>query len=64
MVADSFERDATGWQFINVDSGRVAMNYKLANNTNRSVAYNPETGRPEDTAYQGEADRIPPQTRY
>ena len=28
-----FERDATGWQFIDVHTGRVALKYNLYNNT-------------------------------
>ncbi len=59
-----FERDATGWQFIDMDSGRVAMNYNLYNNTNRTVAFNPKTGQPEDSAYQGANRRIAPQIHY
>ncbi len=59
-----FERDATGWQFINMKTGRVDMEYNLNNNTNRTVAYNPKTGRPEDTKFQAEDDRIPPQTHF
>ncbi len=59
-----FERDATGWQFINMKTGRVDMEYKLSSNSNRTVAFNPETGRPEDTKYQDQADRIPPQTQF
>ena len=59
-----FERDATGWQFINLKTGRVDMEYNLNNNTNRTVAFNPETGRPEDTKYQAEDDRITPQIHY
>ena len=59
-----FERDATGWQFINLKTGRVDMEYNLNNNTSRTVAFNPETGRPEDTKYQAEDDRITPQTHY
>ena len=59
-----FERDATGWQFINLKTGRVDMEYNLNNNTNRTVAYNPKTGRPEDTKFQAEDDRIPPQTHF
>ncbi len=53
-----FERDATGWQFIDLETGRVAMDYNLYNNTNRTVAYNPKTGQPEDTQFQdaGEPD--------
>jgi len=59
-----FERDATGWQFINLKTGRVDMEYNLNNNTNRTVAYNPKTGQPEDTKFQAEDDRIPPQTHF
>lgn len=59
-----FERDATGWQFIDVYSGRVAVNYNLYNNKARRVAYNEATGQPEDTQYQSPDARIPPQTHY
>jgi 3',5'-cyclic AMP phosphodiesterase CpdA len=59
-----FERDATGWQLINVDTGRVAMKFNLYDNTNRTVAFNPKTGQPEDSMYQNLARRIPPQTHY
>ncbi|MHC4062979.1 MAG: metallophosphoesterase family protein [Planctomycetota bacterium] len=59
-----FERDATGWQFIDVDGGRVAVNYNLYNNTNRTVAFKPETGQPEDSAYQTADRRIAPQVHY
>jgi len=59
-----FERDATGWQFIAVGTGRVAMEYNLYNNTNRRVAFNPATGLPEDTAFQDPARQIPPQIHY
>ncbi len=59
-----FERDATGWQFINMKTGRVDMEYNLSSNASRTVAYNPETGMPEDTKYQDPASRIPPQTQY
>ncbi|MBD3869259.1 MAG: metallophosphoesterase [Acidobacteria bacterium] len=63
--ADPFhERDATGWQWIDVASGRVSMSYSLSNNTDRVVAFNPETGRPEDKAFQSKAGRIAPQTHY
>jgi len=59
-----FERDATGWQFIDVNTGRVALEYNLYNNTNRRVAFNPATGQPEDTVYQDPARRIAPQIHY
>lgn len=59
-----FERDATGWQFIDMDTGRVAVEYNLYNNTNRVVAFNAATGRPEDRDYQDARKRIPPQDHY
>jgi hypothetical protein len=59
-----FERDATGWQFIDVHTGRVALKYNLYNNTARTVAWNPATGKPEDTVFQDPAKRIPPQVHY
>jgi len=59
-----FERDATGWQFINLKTGRVTMDYNLYNNTNRTVAYNAKTGRPEDTQFQTTEKRIIPQDHY
>jgi len=59
-----FERDATGWQFIDTSTGRVAMEYNLYNNTTRKVAYNPATGQPEDSAFQDPPRRIPPQNHY
>jgi hypothetical protein len=59
-----FERDATGWQFIDIETGNVAMDYNLYNNKNRRVAFNPKTGQPEDTLFQEAARRIAPQERY
>jgi len=59
-----FERDGTGWQFIDVHSGRVAANYRLPNNDNRVVAFDPAVGHPTDTRFQAEDHRIPPQTHY
>jgi 3',5'-cyclic AMP phosphodiesterase CpdA len=59
-----FERDATGWQFIDVASGRTALTYNLYNNRVRTVGFNPATGQPEDSAFQAESARIPPQTHY
>lgn len=59
-----FERDATGWQFINMNSGNVDMTFTLYNNATRTVRYNPKTGRPEDETYQAEDARIPAQTHY
>lgn len=63
--ADPFqERDATGWQFINLASGHVDLTYTLYDNQRGTVAFNPKTGQPEDTQYQGPENRIPPQIHY
>jgi Icc protein len=63
--ADPFhERDATGWQLIDLGSGRVTMSYNLYNNENRTVRFNPETGQPEDSAFQDPQNRIAPQRHY
>ena len=59
-----FERDATGWQLIDVGTGRTTLKYELYNNANRTVKYNPATGRPEDSAFQDSQKRIAPQTHY
>jgi hypothetical protein len=59
-----FERDATGWQFVDVGTGRVAVDYNLYNNTNRRVAFNAAKGHPEDMTYQDPARRIAPQVHY
>jgi 3',5'-cyclic AMP phosphodiesterase CpdA len=59
-----FERDATGWQFIDVHSGRTQVRYNLYNNADRTVAFNAKTGQPEDSVFQDPARRIPPQTHY
>jgi 3',5'-cyclic AMP phosphodiesterase CpdA len=59
-----FERDATGWQFIDVMTGRVALEYNLYNNTNRRVAFDAAQGHPVDTQFQDPAKRILPQEHY
>lgn len=59
-----FERDATGWQFINMATGHVDMHYNLYNNASRTVAFNARTGAPEDQTYQATDRRIPPQNHY
>lgn len=58
------ERDATGWQLIDLINGKVTLRYSLFDNTNRTVGYNPTTGRPEDMVYQSPANRIEPQIHY
>ncbi len=59
-----FERDATGWQMIDVTTGRTTLDYNLYNNTNRTVKFNPATGQPEDSAFQDPKNRVAPQTHY
>jgi hypothetical protein len=59
-----FERDATGWQLIDLDTGRVAVKYNLYNNQNRTVAFNPATGQPEDMGFQDTSKRVPAQSHY
>ena len=59
-----FERDATGWQFMDVRTGKVALHYQLPDNDNRSVAFNNQTGAPQDPKYQDLQNRIPPQEHY
>ncbi|MCL5979402.1 MAG: metallophosphoesterase [Gammaproteobacteria bacterium] len=63
--ADPFhERDATGWTSFDLANGHVDTHYQLWSNTDRTVAFNTRDGKPEDTVYQPEDKRIPPQTQY
>lgn len=59
-----FERDATGWQFINLANGRVDLNYTLYDNTSRIVRFDKNNKHPEDVAYQDETKRTAPQKHY
>jgi len=59
-----FERDATGWQFIDVRKGNADVHYQLSDNKNRSVVFNLESGYPQDAKHQAVGSRIPPQTHY
>jgi Icc protein len=59
-----FERDATGWQFINMATGHVDVHYVLPDNENRVVAFDEKLGHPVDTRYQRLTKRIAPQTHY
>lgn len=59
-----FERDATGWQFIDMHSGRADVNYILPDNTNRTVAFDEKAGHPVDREYQAPKKRIPPQKHF
>ncbi len=60
--ADPFhERDATGWQLIDVNTGRATVRYRLFDNTPRVVGPDAQ-GVPRDTQY---AERsTPPQKHY
>ena len=49
---------------IDLETGRIAMRYNLYNNQNRTVAFDPESGEPRDTAFQDPAKQIAPQTHY
>jgi len=59
-----FERDATGWQFVNVQTGNVDVHYQLPNNQNRTVVFSAQAGKPVDTVYQSVEKRVPPQTHF
>jgi hypothetical protein len=59
-----FERDATGWQFIDVNTGRASATFNLYNNTTRTVAFDPQAGHPKDMSYQEADKRISPQVHY
>jgi len=63
--ADPFdERDATGWQFMNMHTGRVDLEFNLYSNENRSLAFNREKGHPEDTTYSDPVNRNRAQSHY
>jgi hypothetical protein len=57
-----FERDATGWQFIDVNSGNVDVQYSLTDNQPRTVAFSEKKKQPQDTQYRDKT--IPPQEHY
>jgi 3',5'-cyclic AMP phosphodiesterase CpdA len=59
-----FERDATGWQLIDVNTGRVGLNYNLYSNRPRTVAFDPKLGHPVDKQFQAEAALQPNQVQY
>jgi 3',5'-cyclic-AMP phosphodiesterase len=63
--ADPFnERDATGWQFMNMHTGRVDLEFQLYNNSNRTVAFNEAEGHPEDMTYTDPTLRTPAQSHF
>ena len=47
-AANFCERDAAGWQTIDIHSGRVSASYNLYNNTRRFVAFDRNEGHPRD----------------
>jgi len=59
-----FERDATGWQFIDVHSGRADVSYLLPNNQNRRVAFDESSGHPVDKGRADETTAPPAQEHY
>lgn len=63
--ADPFdERDATGWQFMNLHSGRVDVSFNLYGNESRKVAWNDKNDRPEDVSFQHPKSRKASQSQY
>lgn len=58
------ERDATGWSMINLNDGRVFNDFRLWENTNRTLRYDEKLGYPVDSMYQQPENRIPPQEHY
>lgn len=63
--ADPFnERDATGWQFMNMHTGRVDLEFNLYDNVNRTVAWNEKEGHPEDKLYAEPDARTEPQSHF
>lgn len=63
--ADPFnERDATGWQFVNMNSGRVTAEYLLPENDRRVVAFNSQKGHPEDLTFKDPKNRTAAQDHY
>lgn len=59
-----FERDATGWQFIDVHSGRADVSYLLPNNQNRRVAFDESSGHPVDKGSSDETAAVPAREHY
>ncbi len=63
--ADPFnERDATGWQFMNMHTGRVDLAYNLYNNDNRKLVFDESAGHPVDASYPDPKSRTLPQSHY
>ncbi len=63
--ADPFhERDGTGWDILDMDSGAITNHYQLWMNENRTVAFDFKLEHPVDLKYQAPDKRIPPQFHY
>jgi 3',5'-cyclic-AMP phosphodiesterase len=59
-----FERDGTGWQFVNLASGKPELYYNLYNNAPRTIARDSATGQTDGAADQTADTRIPSQVHY
>ncbi len=59
-----FERDATGWQFVNLHTGNIDVHYQLPDNSPRVVAFDTARGHPVDRHHQDPAHRLPTQDHY
>ena len=63
--ADPFdERDATGWQFMNMHSGRVDLDFNLYANQSRKLAWNEEKKQLVDTSFADSGTLTPAQTHF
>ncbi|TQV87534.1 metallophosphoesterase family protein [Aliikangiella coralliicola] len=63
--ADPFdERDATGWQFMNMHSGRTDLSFNLYSNDNRILKWNAKRNHLEDDKYQYQNNPTAPQKHY
>jgi hypothetical protein len=60
----TFERGATGWQLIHVQTANVDMRDLLADNRHRRVFFDRQLKRPIDKRYRVDADGIPPQIHF
>jgi len=57
-----FERDATGWQYVDINSGKATVKFSLTENEPRTVGYDAKRGQPVDTKYVSRTK--PPQNHY
>jgi hypothetical protein len=58
--APLFENDATGWQFVDLRSGRVDLAYNLFAKCRRVATAGPKPGCPGGAVREAAADRIAP----